>query len=57
MKTDNCYNTKKERTKKEKIKNEVIDLTKDGIHDDVKRYLSLGPGFVKLPLEFRMRTL
>ncbi|CAB4003047.1 Hypothetical predicted protein [Paramuricea clavata] len=31
--------------KKEKIKNEVVDLTKDAIDNDIKSYLSLGPGF------------
>jgi hypothetical protein len=37
------------RMKKEKIKNEVIDLTKDGIDNDIKSYLSLGPGFCEAP--------
>ena len=34
-----------EKMRKEKIKNEVIDLTKNGIDDDVKKYLALGPVF------------
>jgi hypothetical protein len=29
------------------IRNEVIDLTRDGIDQDVKSYLSLGPGFAE----------
>jgi hypothetical protein len=37
------------------IKNEVVDLTKDGIDEDVKKYLALGPGFAenreKFPIE------
>ncbi len=38
-----------ERIRKEKIQKEVIDLTKDGIDDDVKKYLSLGPDFCEAP--------
>ena len=38
-----------ERIMKEKIQKEVIDLTKDGIDDDVKKYLSLGPDFCEAP--------
>lgn len=32
-----------------KIQHEVIDLTKDGIDDDVKAYLRLGPNFSETP--------
>jgi hypothetical protein len=38
-----------EKMRKEKIKNEVIDLTKNGIDDDVKKYLALGPDFSEAP--------
>jgi hypothetical protein len=38
-----------ERMKREKIKNEVVDLTKDGIDSDVKKYLALGPDFSETP--------
>ncbi|CAB3990644.1 Hypothetical predicted protein [Paramuricea clavata] len=38
--------------RKEKIKKEVIDLTKNGIDDDVKKYLALGPDFsTRVPYE------
>ena len=36
-----------ERMKREKIKNEVVNLTKDGIDSDVKKYLALGPDLEK----------
>lgn len=29
--------------RRKKIKNEVIDMTKDGVDSDVKKYLALGP--------------
>ena len=49
-----------ERMKKEKIKKEVIDLTKKGVDDDIKQYLSLGPDFCetlrRVPYE-RMMTV
>ena len=32
-----------------KIKHGVVDLTKDGIDDDVKAYLRLGPDFSETP--------
>ena len=32
-----------------KLKHEVFDLTKDGIDDDVKAYLQLGPDFSEVP--------
>ena len=38
-----------ERIKREKIQKEIIDLTKDGIDEDVKKYLSLGPDFCEAP--------
>ena len=38
-----------ERMKREKIQKEIIDLTKDGIDEDVKKYLSLGPDFCEAP--------
>ena len=38
-----------EKMKREKIKNEVIDLTKDGIDEDIEAYLSLGPDFCEAP--------
>lgn len=38
-----------ERTRRKKIKNEVIDLTKDGVDSDVKTYLALGPDFCETP--------
>ncbi len=40
-----------ERIRKERIQKEVIDLTKDGIDDDVKKYLSLGPDFCEAPTQ------
>ena len=35
--------------KKEKIKKEIVDLTKEGLDDYVKQYLSLGPDFCESP--------
>ena len=32
-----------------KLKHEVIDLTKDGIDDDIKAFLTLGPDFSEAP--------
>ena len=51
-KTEERY--KKERDecqkmKKDKIKVEVVDLTKQGIDDEIKSYLSLGPDFCEAP--------
>ena len=37
------------RTTQKKIQQEVIDLTKDGIDEDVKAYLRLGPDFSETP--------
>ena len=37
------------RMKETKIGVEVIDLTKDGIDEEVKRYLALGPDFCEAP--------
>ena len=38
-----------ENMRKEKLKNEVVDLTKDGIDNDMKAYLRLGPDFCEAP--------
>ena len=38
-----------ENCKKIKIKREVVDLTKDGIDEDVTQYLALGPNFSETP--------
>ena len=35
--------------KEDKIKNEVVDLTKNGIDSDIKKYLALGPDFCETP--------
>ena len=35
--------------RKSKLKHEVVDLTKDGIDDDIKEYLKLGPDFSETP--------
>ena len=35
--------------KKDKIKNEVVDLTRNGIDDNIKKYLALGPDFCETP--------
>lgn len=35
--------------KKEKIQREFVDLTKQGIDEDVKKYLALGPDFCEAP--------
>jgi hypothetical protein len=44
-----------ERIKSEKIQKETIDLTKDGIDEDGKKYLSLGPDFCEAPIhEYHM---
>ena len=40
-------NTRERTTKK--IKHEVVDLTKNGIDDDVREYLKLGPDFSETP--------
>jgi len=42
-------NVTTERTRQTKITHEVIDLTKDGIDEDVKAYLKLGPNFSETP--------
>lgn len=34
-----------EQMRRKKIKNEVVDLTKDGVDSDMKTYLALGPDF------------
>ena len=39
----------KEENKKTKIKYEIFDLTKDGIDEDIKAYLKLGPDFSETP--------
>ena len=46
-----------ERIKKEKIKDEVIDLTVDGTDEDVKQYLSLGPDFCETPRRVPYETI
>ena len=38
-----------EEMQSKKIKVDVVDLTKDGIDPDVKKYLSLGPDFCESP--------
>ena len=38
-----------ERTTQPKLRHEVYDLTKDGVDDDVKAYLKLGPDFCETP--------
>ena len=35
--------------KQDKIKNEVFDLTKNGIDGDIKKNLALGPDFCETP--------
>ena len=46
-----------ERMKKEKIKKEVVDLTKNGIDNDIKQYLSLGPDFCETPRRVPYETI
>ena len=38
-----------EKMKKGKIRNEVVDLTRNGIDDNIKKYLALGPDFCETP--------
>ena len=38
-----------ENTEKKKLQHQVYDLTKDGIDDEVKAYLTLGPDFCETP--------
>ena len=38
-----------QKMKRDKIKVEVVDLTKQGIDDEIKNYLSLGPDFCEAP--------
>ena len=45
-------NKHQERKAKQKIQQEVHDMTKDGIDADVKSYLSLGPDFSETPKRF-----
>ena len=51
-KTEERYKKERDecqRMKKDKIKVEVVDLTKQGIDDKIKSYLSLGPDFCEAP--------
>ena len=38
-----------EQPKKEEIKKEIVDQTKEGLDDYVKQYLSFGPDFCESP--------
>lgn len=38
-----------QKMKRDKIKVEVVDLTKQGIDEDIKNYLALGPDFCEAP--------
>ena len=46
-----------ERRKKEKIKKEVVDLTRNGIDDDIKQYLSLVSDFCETPRRVPCETI
>ncbi len=45
----NAVRTTQPTAQRSKLKHEVFDLTKDGIDEDVKAYLQLGPDFSEVP--------